>query len=99
MLEVQVFMIQFDEHCTGWCNDKELNLTFIKQLERLFRAVLKLSGQLTVAAVVTAFGAPMGGDIKYYQYGWDNEDELEFRVVPYGNSSFAIALAGTKKIM
>ena len=96
---LEVFIIPFDENCTAWCKDEETDLIFINQQKKYLRDVLKARGWLTVADVISAFGAPINKNIKYYQYGWDVEDVLEFKVASCGNSSFVIILLGTKKIM
>ena len=96
---LEVFIIPFDENCTAWCTDEEVNLFFINYQKEYLRAVLKTRGWLTVADVISAFGAPINKNIKYYQYGWDVEDVLKFKVDSCGNSSFVIVLLGTKKIM
>ena len=96
---LEVFIISFDENCATWYKDEEADLIFINQQKEYLRNVLKSRGWLTVADVILAFGAPIDKNIKYYQYGWDVEDILEFEVVSCGNSSFVITLLGTKKIM
>ena len=96
---LEVFIIPFDENCATWCKDEETDLIFINQQKEYLRNVLKSRGWLTVADVILAFRAPIDKNIKYYQYGWDVEDVLEFKVDSCGNSSFVIVLLGTKKIM
>ena len=71
---LEVFIIPFDENCTAWCTDEEVNLFFINYQKEYLRAVLKTRGWLTVADVISAFGAPINKNIKYYQYGWDVEE-------------------------
>ena len=63
---LEVFIIPFDENCTTWCTDEEDNLFFINYQKGYLRAVLKARGWLTVADVISAFGAPIDKNIKYY---------------------------------
>lgn len=63
-----IYSIIFDEYCTGWCKNAELNKVFLIQQQEAANFRLKKQGVLTLNEVYDMVGAPR---TKYGQFaGW-----------------------------